>query len=181
MPDKALLVIDMLRDFLDPAGALYCGDQAAEVIAPVAKLLDHHRRQGSLIVFVADSHAPDDLEFALFPPHCVAGTPGAELLPNFVVAPGEHLVRKHRYSAMFATDLEEILRQSGAAEIHLAGVCTSICVMETASDLRNRDYQVVVHAQAVADFDPQAHQFALERMAKILGCRVVGQGGFMQA
>ena len=172
MPDKALLVIDMLRDFLEPGGALYCGDQAAAVIAPVRERLAAHRRQGSLIVFVADSHAQDDLEFQLFPPHCVAGSPGAELLPGFVVGPGERLVRKNRYSALFGTGLEDILRQAGVGEVHLVGVCTSICVMETASDLRNRDYRVVVHPRAVADFDPQAHACALRRMEKILGCRM---------
>lgn len=172
MPEKALLVIDMLYDFLDPEGALYCGDQAAEVVEPVRELLAAQRGAGSLIIFVADSHAPDDLEFELFAPHCVTGSRGAELLPGFVVAPGEYLVRKHRYSALYGTELEDVLRRAGVKEVHLAGVCTSICVMETASDLRNRDYKVVVHSRAVADFDPQAHAFCLNRMAKILGCQL---------
>lgn len=172
MPEKALLVIDMLRDFLEPDGALYCGDQAAGVIAPVRELLEAHRRAGSLIIFVSDSHAPDDLEFQLFPPHCVTGTPGSELLPGFATGPGEFLVRKHRYSALFGTELEDILHRAGVREVHLTGVCTSICVMETASDLRNRDYRVVVHPRAVADFDPQAHACSLVRMQKILGCQL---------
>ena len=53
------------------------------------------------------------------------------------------------------------------------GVCTSICVMETVSDLRDRDFDVVVHKDAVADFDPEAHEWALQRMEKILGAKVV--------
>lgn len=172
MARKALLVIDMLRDFLHPAGALYCGDQAAAIIPRVRDVLERHRREGSVIVFVADRHQPDDKEFALFPPHCVAGSPGADLLEGFAVGPGEHFVAKHRYSALFGTDLEAILRREGVDEIHLTGVCTSICVMETCSDLRNRDLDVVVHAEAVADFDQQAHAFALKRMQNILGCRL---------
>ncbi|MFH1058723.1 MAG: isochorismatase family cysteine hydrolase [Pseudomonadota bacterium] len=172
MPRKALLVIDMLNDFMTPAGALYCGDQAARIIPRVQDLLARHRREGSLIVFVADQHPPDDQEFALFPPHCVRGTPGADLIEGLDVRPGEHFVAKHRYSALFGTDLEDILRREGVEEIHLSGVCTSICVMETCSDLRNRDQAVVVHREAVADFDPQAHEFALKRMQTILGCRL---------
>lgn len=169
MSRTALLVIDMLRDFLDPAGALYCGDQAAAIIPQVRGLLEEHRRQGSLIVFVADSHPPDDLEFNLFPPHCLEGSPGAELLPGLAVLPGEHLLKKRRYSAFYGTELEDILRRQGVDEVHLCGVCTSICVMETCSDLRDRDFPAVVHQRAVADFDPQAHAFALQRIQKILG------------
>ena len=169
MSRTALLVIDMLHDFLDPAGALYCGDQAAAIVPRVGLLLEEHRRQGSLIIFVADSHPPDDLEFNLFPPHCLEGSPGAELLPSLAARPGEHLVRKRRYSAFYGTDLEDILRRQGVDEAHLCGVCTSICVMETCSDLRDRDLHAVVHQEAVADFDPEAHAFALKRIKNILG------------
>lgn len=172
MARKALLVIDMLHDFMDPAGALYCGDRAAAIIPRVAELLASHRREGSVIIFVADQHDPDDKEFALFPPHAVAGTPGGRLLPGFAVGAGEHFVPKKRYSALFGTELEAILARQGVDEIHLSGVCTSICVMETCSDLRDRDQRVIVHTEAVADFDPQAHAFALKRMQNILGCRL---------
>jgi nicotinamidase-related amidase len=172
MGRTALLIIDMLHDFLDPGGALYCGDEAAAIVPAVQELLEAHRRAGSLIVFVADHHPPDDQEFALFPPHCVRGTPGAELLPGFAPRPGEHLVRKTRYSAFWGTDLDGILRREGVEEAHLAGVCTSICVMDTCSDLRNRDLKAVVHRRAVADFDPEAHAFALKRIKNILGGEV---------
>jgi nicotinamidase-related amidase len=169
MSRRALLVIDMLHDFLDPSGALYCGDQAAGIVPRVRDLLEEHGRQGSLIVFVADSHPPDDLEFQLFPPHCLTGEPGAALLPGFQVLPEEHWLTKRRYSAFHGTELETILRRRQVEEVHLCGVCTSICVMDTCSDLRNRDLKAVVHEQAVADFDPEAHACALKRMQNILG------------
>ena len=172
MARRALMIIDILMDFMHPEGALYCGDQARAILPRVAELLDEHRRQGSLIIFVADRHEPDDLEFKLFPPHCVAGTPGADFLPEVRPRPGEYVVPKRRYSAFYGTDLEEILTREGVDEIHLAGVCTSICVMDTCSDLRNRDLKAVVHQQAVADFDPQAHQFALKRLRDVLGAHL---------
>jgi nicotinamidase-related amidase len=173
MPRRALLVIDILHDFLDPQGALYCGDRARDILPAVQRLLEQHRREGSLIVFVADSHPPGDAEFRLFPPHCLRGTPGAALLTQVQPRPGEPLVTKRRYSAFYGTDLEEILLREGVEEVHLCGLCTSICVMETCSDLRNRDLKAVVYRQAVADFDEQAHQFALQRMETILGAQVV--------
>ncbi len=173
MSRKALLVVDMLNDFMDPDGALYCGDDARRIIPAVRDLLDGHREMGSAIVFVADCHEPGDLEFRLFPPHCVAGTKGAELIPELSVRPGEYWVDKKRYSAFYGTDLEEILRRERVDEVHLCGVCTSICVMDTCSDLRNRDYPALVYAGAVADFDPEAHHFALKRINSILGAEVV--------
>ncbi|MBI5522465.1 MAG: cysteine hydrolase [Desulfarculus sp.] len=169
MGRAALLVIDMLHDFLDPAGALYCGDQAAAIIPRVRQLLEEHRQKGSLIIFVADSHPPDDLEFKLFAPHCLEDSPGAQLLPGLAALPGEHLVKKRRYSAFYGTELEDILRRHQVNEAHLCGVCTSICVMETCSDLRDRDLHAVVHQEAVADFDPEAHAYALKRIQNILG------------
>ncbi|MFH1137027.1 MAG: isochorismatase family cysteine hydrolase [Pseudomonadota bacterium] len=172
MTRVALLVVDMLHDFLDPQGALYCGDAAREIIPHARALIEDYRARGGIIIFVSDRHEPDDAEFKLFPPHCVAGTRGAETIPEMEIRAGDRHLVKHRYSAFFKTPLEDILLEEAIGEVHLCGVCTSICVMETASDLRNREYPTVVHRRAVGDFDPEAQAFALKRMEKILGVKV---------
>jgi nicotinamidase/pyrazinamidase len=172
MSKKALLVIDMLHDFMDPSGVLYCGDEARKIIPVVKELIEEHRRSHSIVVFPCDTHEPNDKEFEMFAPHCVAGTPGAALIPELEIKAGEYLVPKTRYSALYGSDLEKILIEEGVTEVHMCGVCTSICVMDTASDLRNRDYTVIMHEKAVADFDPAAHEFALKRMRNILGARI---------
>ena len=172
MSKKALLVIDMLHDFMDPSGALYCGDEARRIIPVVKELIEEHRRSDSVLAFPCDAHKPDDKEFEMFAPHCVSGTPGAALIPELEIKDGEHLIPKTRYSALYGSNLEKILTAAGVTEVHMCGVCTSICVMDTTSDLRNRDYSVVVHEKAVADFDPAAHEFALKRMQNILGARI---------
>ncbi len=172
MSRKALLVIDMLKDFLDPAGALYCGDEARRIISPLNNLLAKFRRSKEVIIFLTDSHKPDDKEFEMFAPHCITGTAGADIIPEIKVNEGEYLVPKTRFSAFYGTDLDKILEKEDVSEVHVSGVCTSICVMETVSDLRNRDYPVVVHENTVADFDPEAHEYALKRMKSILGARI---------
>ncbi len=172
MSKKALLVIDMLHDFMDPSGSLYCGDEARKIIPAVQELLEEHRKLNSVIIFPCDSHDPEDKEFEMFAPHSVTGTPGAALIPELEVKDGEYLVPKTRYSALYGSNLEKILMDEGVTEVHMSGVCTSICVMDTTSDLRNRDYTVIVHERAVADFDPAAHKFALDRMKNILGAHV---------
>ena len=173
MSERALLVVDMLNDFMDPDGSLFCGPASRAIIPVIAGLLERHRREGSAIIFVKDSHLPDDKEFELFPPHCLSGEPGSEIIPELAPLAGETVLPKSRYSAFFNTGLDKMLRDKGVAEVHLCGVCTSICVMDTCSDLRNRDYTTIVHVAAVADFDSQAHEFSLKRMRNILGARLV--------
>jgi len=165
--------VDMLRDFLEPEGALFCGPQARAIIPTIQELRDRLRRRGALVIFACDRHDPDDVEFQRFPPHCLRGTPGGEVIPELTPREGELVVEKRRFSALFDTPLEEILQRVGVKVVHLAGVCTSICVMETASDLRERDYQVVVHRRAVADLDPEDHRWALRRMERVLGATVI--------
>lgn len=172
MAKKALIIVDMLKDFLEPDGKLFCGEEARKIIPFVKEKLEAFRKDGLPIVFVMDNHAPDDAEFKMFPPHCVAGTEGAQVIDELAPAPGEHLVKKTRYSGFYNTDLDGLLKREGVVEAHVVGVCTSICVMFTVADLRNRDYEVVVYRGGVADFDPDAHRFALKHMEKILGARV---------
>lgn len=170
---KALLVVDMLKDFVETGGALDCGEEARRIIPFVRAKVDEFHYSRDLVVFIRDSHRPDDPEFQMFPPHCVKGTRGAEIIDELEVRPGDVTVEKTRYSAFYGTELEKILRERGVAEVHVVGVCTSICVMDTVGDLRNRDYPVVVYRDGVADFDREAHRFSLGRMEKIYGARVV--------
>jgi nicotinamidase/pyrazinamidase len=172
---KALVVGDMQRDFMEPGGALYCGDDARKIIPRVQQLIQQWRREGAPIVFVQDTHAANDPEFQMWPPHCVKGTRGHELLPELKrhVRPADPRVEKNRYSAFFGTRLDQLLRGKGVEEVHLVGDCTSICVLFTATDAFNHRYRIVVHRDAVADFNPEAHRFALRHMEKILGAKIV--------
>lgn len=172
MARKALLVIDMLNDFVDPRGALYCGDSARAIIPAVRRIMEDFTRQGHLIVVVKDAHRSDDPEFRMFPPHAVRGTWGAAVIPELPIPKEAVVVEKTRYSAFFGTALDQMLRDYAPDEVWVVGVCTSICVMDTVGDLRNRDYTVVVPSEAVADFDPEFHAFALRRMERVYGAAV---------
>jgi nicotinamidase-related amidase len=172
MEHAALIIVDMLNDFVDPTGALYCGESARRIIAFIQQRLAAYRSAGHTVIFLQDAHDPDDREFEKFPPHCLAGTWGSEVIPELQPARGEVVVPKKRFSGFFGTRLEEILTASGATSVEVVGVCTGICVMDTVGGLVNRGYPVVVPADGVADFDPEAHAFALARMAKIYGVDV---------
>ena len=73
---NAVIVIDMVRGFLEERHPLYCGGPARRIIPQVQKLLERELAWGSKVFYLCDYHDPDDLEFRMFPPHCIAGTGG---------------------------------------------------------------------------------------------------------
>ncbi len=164
-------MVDMLRGFLEKGNPLFCGEEARRIIPCVQELLRREIAKGSTIFYLVDTHDPDDLEFQMFPRHCVRGTEETEIIPELAEFPGEK-IPKNRYSGFFNTNLAERLEELGAEELVVVGVCTDICVMHTVADARNRDYPVTVYADCVATFDPQMHRFALEHMEKVLGASI---------
>lgn len=173
MGKKALIVADMLRDFLEPQGTLYLGDAARGIIPFVARKIAETRAAGGVVIYVCDAHAPDDKEFKLFAPHAVKGSRGAEIIPELQFLPGDYKVEKTTYSCFYHTDLDEILKREQVARVEIVGVCTSICVMETVKELYERDLLRLVYREGVADFDPEGHAFALKHMQRVLGAEVV--------
>ena len=173
MAKKGLIIVDMLKDFMEEKGVLFCGRECREIIPFVVDTLENMRKDRAAIIFLGDCHDKDDKEFNLFPPHCVINTEGAKLIDELTVMPGEYFIKKKRYSGFYGTNLDEVLASERVDHVYLVGVCTSICVMETVADLRNRDYPTFVFRRGVADFDQDAHNFALKRMENILGATIL--------
>lgn len=170
---KALLVIDMVTDFIDPAGALYIGPVAKKIIPVIKSRLDQYRVEGHPVIFVCDSHVSDDTEFNLFPPHSVGGSGGEELISELTPLAEERIIPKRRFSAFVGTDLDITLRDKGIDEIELTGVVTNICILYTAAMAKMYGYIVNVPVNAVASFDEEAHHFALKEMEKTLGVNMI--------
>ncbi len=168
----AVLVIDMLRGFMEEGCPLYGGKKVRRIIPNIQQLLEKQIKQGSKIFFICDNHDKDDLEFKMFPPHCIAGTKESEIIPELAKFPGE-IIPKKRYSAFYGTDLEKKLKKLKPERLIVCGVLTNICVMHTVADARNRDYKVEIPMDCVASPDEAAHRFALEHMEKVLGARLV--------
>ena len=169
---NAVLVVDMVRGFCEPGYPLYVGEPIRQIIPRIQRLLDAEVKKGSQVFFICDSHDPDDQEFRMFPPHCVAGTEQAEVIPELRRYPGQ-VIRKKRFSGFYGTDLAARLARLKPEKLVVVGDCTNICVFFTVADARNRDYQVELPADCVATFDPEAHKFALDQMEKVLGARVL--------
>ena len=85
---NAVLVIDMVRGFMDKDCPLYCGERARRIIPNIKHLLESEIKQGSKIFFICDQHDKDDAEFKMFAPHCIAGTAEVEIIAELAGFPG---------------------------------------------------------------------------------------------
>lgn len=149
MSRPALLVIDPQVDFL----AMVDGGDTA--IAGMVTLVDAARAAGVPVVFTQELHRPGRVDFGREldgdePVHCVEGTPGAELVPMLRPGPGDHLVRKRRYSAFFATDLDLLLRGLEVDTVVACGMLSDVCVHYTCVDAHQLDLHVHVVPEACA-------------------------------
>ena len=171
---RVLIVVDMLNGFCHPDGALYAGEKARAIIPFVGGKIKEYNKDGSEVIFLADSHHEGDPEFKRFPPHCLKGSWEAQLVDELKDKAGnEKIIEKTRFSGMYNTPLAAELKHAKPDLIEVVGVCTNICVLYTVESLRNRDYTVRVHKQGVASFDDEAHEFALKQMDTVLGAEVV--------
>ena len=177
MPKEALLIIDMLNDFVLPGAPLEVPD-ARTTIPVIQKEIERARAAGSPVIYVCDSHASDDKEFKKFswPAHAVQGTAGAAIVDDLMPAPGDIVVPKDTYSGFYGTRLDEMLRSLGVDSLRLTGCVTHICIMFTAADAVLRDYGVSVVEDGVAGLAREDHDAALRIMKQVMGVEIVKSG-----
>jgi ureidoacrylate peracid hydrolase len=170
-PTKAvMIVVDMQNDFVAD-GAKLRSAQAAAMVPKLAATLKFCREKGIRVVYTAHVHRRDGSDMGryedLYPPIAdrstlVDGSAGVEIFPSLAPQPGEHVIKKHRYSGFFATDLELILRQCGIETVVVSGTTTENCCHATARDAMFHNYKVVFLSDATGTFDyPDVGQGAL--------------------
>lgn len=185
----ALVAVDMHRGHLDPAVATLPlpAERCGPLIKRAAALFADLRARGVPVVHVVTEYR-DPAEIGANPfwkavhddptrarrgilRHNLAGGPGVEIIPE-LQDPRDLVVRgKKRYSAFRDTDLEFVLRSRlGAETVILAGVNTTTCVLCAAFEATNRDFRVVVAADAVDSMDGEdMHRLALRLVDAALG------------
>jgi ureidoacrylate peracid hydrolase len=146
----AVLVVDMLNEFLEPGGEMVLLE-GRRVIEPINRLLAASRQMGMRVVWLCDEHPiPEDKEFEKRVPHCIGGTWNAGIVDAMDVAPDELRIAKRRYSGFFGTDLDLRLREWGIQQVVVTGVVTNICVRSTVHDAYFLGYDVFVPEDCVS-------------------------------
>ena len=166
---KALVIIDMLNDFVD--GKL-ANPRAEAIVEPLQRLLAHAREDGWVVVFSNDAHRPDDPELKVWGEHAMEGTPGAEVIPELAPRAGEIVSPKRVYGAFDFTGLDEQLRERGVDEVVVAGQHTHICVRHTSYGALIRGYEVTVPRDAVCAFEGVDEDEALAYLENVYAARV---------
>jgi nicotinamidase-related amidase len=168
---KALVIVDMLSDFVD--GAL-ANPRAQQIIEPIQRLLAHARSNGWVVVFSNDAHEPSDPELKVWGPHAMAGDPGAQVIAELRPEPGEHelVSPKRAYGAFDGTGLDERLRALGVDEVVVVGQHTHICVRHTSYGALIRGYEIAVPRDAVCAFEGVSEEEALDYLHSVYGARI---------
>jgi len=169
---SVVLVVDMIKGFMEEDNPLYCGAAAKKIIPNVKKLLNRELKKGSQVFYLADTHEAGDDQFAFFTAHCIYGTPECQVIPDLSDFEGE-VIPKRRFSGFYETSLDAKLKEIKPDKLIVVGVCTEGAVMQTVVDARNRDYVVEVPRDCVASADAKGHAFALDYMEKSLGAKIV--------
>jgi nicotinamidase/pyrazinamidase len=181
-PGDALLVVDVQRDFL-PGGALGVPNGDA-VIAPLNDYLARAQRTGAPVFASRDWHPSDHCSFRArggpWPPHCVAGTPGAELSPELHLPSPTRVIDKatrsdrDAYSAFQDTGLVQALRAQGVRRLVVGGLATDYCVLQSVLDALSAGFEVFVLEDAIraVDVNPGDGDKAKDQMQRS-GARLV--------
>ncbi|WP_057746462.1 cysteine hydrolase family protein [Liquorilactobacillus capillatus] len=184
MSKKALLIIDYTNDFVHPKGTLSCGKPGQAIENKIISLANTFLANDDYVILPTDCHQVNDPyhpESKLFPSHNIVNTWGRELYNRLADWYQENHTRKNvyffdknRYSSFANTNLENYLRSRQIEELHLTGVCTDICVLHTAVDAYNKNFNLCIHSDATASFDPAGHQWALNHFKNCLGAKIEG-------
>lgn len=168
----AVLVIDMLNDFVKEGGALRV-ERAERIVPKLRSLLEWARQKGIPVIYACDAHIKGvDRELELWGEHAIKGTWGAQVIEELKPREGDYVVEKRRYSAFFATDLDLLLRELNVDTLILTGLVTNVCVQHTAADAYFRGYRLVVVSDCCEALTAEDHEAALEYMRRVYGADV---------
>ena len=182
--------VDVQRDFVLPGGNLYV--PGAEKLLPNIRRLTDAARQGKVfLVSHGDFHTPNDPEFKIFPPHCVKGTPGSELvpeaitenvarvanepdanLPDDLIRYQQILLEKQTLSIFESRHADALVKKLGNhAEFVVFGVVTEYCVSFAVKGLLERGRRVAVVTDAIETLKKEEGEKAVAEFVR-LGARL---------
>jgi nicotinamidase/pyrazinamidase len=171
---KALLIIDMLNDFVREGAPLEV--PSTRIIIPhLKKEIKNARKEGLPIIYICDSHQERDREFVKmgWPVHAVRKTNGAKVIEELDAKDEDIFIEKPTFSAFYHTNLDKILKNLEISTLRITGTVTHICILFTAAEGGIRGYDVEVPSNCVAGLDENDEKCAFRLMRNVFGVKVL--------
>lgn len=161
----AVVVIDMLNDFIGEKAALRC-ESGEKIVPTIREAVDFSHENGIQVIHVQEAHRKNDADFRVRPVHAIKGTWGSQFIEELEPEEekGDYVVQKRRHSAFSFTDFDLFLREEEIDTVVLTGVWTNVCVRSTASDALYHGYNVIALSDATASKDDDMHRSGLRDM-----------------
>jgi nicotinamidase/pyrazinamidase len=190
-PKMVLWEVDTQADFMLPGGKLYVPG-AEKIIPNIRRLVNAAAESGVLVVSSGDAHRENDPEFQRFPPHCLQGSPGAQIIPeglrnNPVTVPNNPSVpaptdlSRHSQVVLEKQTLDvfdnphtsELVERLGRETHYVVfGVVTEYCVRCAAKGLLDRGRKVAIVRDSIEALEPEDGRRALDELQG-LGARLI--------
>ncbi len=183
---RALIIVDVQNDFCE-GGSLAVAGGTAVARAISGRLAAGH--DYARVVATKDYHVDPGAHFsyhpdyaASWPPHCVAGTPGADFHPDLDTGAVQAVFAKGAHAAAYSgfegadetgTPLADWLRARGVDEVDVVGIATDYCVHATAADAARAGFATRVLLDLTAGVAPESTAKAIEDL-RALGADLTG-------
>ena len=165
---SCLLVVDMQNFFLDPQSPTFTPGGLA-ILPNIAKLIKSFRMKKLPVIYTTYMHKSKEMDGGIlswwWEGMIIENTREAEIHPDLTPLSEEKVIRKHRYSAFYNTDLEIVLRCLGITDLIISGVMTNLCCESTARDAFFRDLRVFFLLDATGTVNEELHLATLKNLA----------------
>jgi nicotinamidase/pyrazinamidase len=181
------MIVDVQNDFCE--GGSLAVEGGAATAAAISEYLTAEGPSYAHIIASRDYHIDPGSHFSAspdfsdsWPPHCVAGSTGAQFHPDFDTSAVDAVFSKGAHEAAYSafegtndagTPLDTWLRDHGVDELDVAGIATDYCVRATALDAAKRGFATRVLLRFTAGVDPLTTREALAEM-RAAGVQLVG-------
>lgn len=178
---RALIIVDVQNDFCEGGSLAVAGGSAvAQAITDLLAGASTGDHPYDHVVATKDYHIDPGGHFSdhpdyvdSWPPHCVAGSPGADFHPGLDTTGIEAVFHKGAYSAAYSgfegdcdgVGLADWLRKRGVDTVDVVGIATDYCVRATAEDAARAGFTTRVLVDLTAGVAPESTTSALTAMA----------------
>jgi maleamate amidohydrolase len=158
----ALIIVDFVMAYLDPASPLYAGVEDA--LASNIRLLAAARAAAIPVIWTNVVYTPGGADGGIFYRKVPAlklferGSALGAFRPDLQPAAGEIIISKQYASSFFGTHLAATLTAQGIDTLLITGLSTSGCVRATALDACQHGFLPFVVREACGDRHPGPHE-----------------------